>query len=859
LSIERLVSDRYDVLSHGEKTIARYLVAHAEEASSLSARQIAARAGSSASTVVRLARSLGFDGLPAMQKALLIGAREDGDTRVAVVEAPRRATDRQRSDVEIGLCGGLSIRVDGESREHLLGGNQVRLLLAYLALHRGGSVGRDQLIEALWSERSYPRQPARLLNVILSRLRRALGPEVIQSLGGRALQLAPSARVDVDEAERAIESALEAQRDGRWHEVSPGAERTLTLANAGLLPGLEAPWLEPERRRLEELGLRARELVVTAGLALGGADLAAGERAARELVARDPYRESGVLLLMRVCAAQGNVAEALDVYNALRRRLGEELGLLPSPEVRSEADLLLRGERPGSASAPLAGASRAEQGALAPVAGPRTRSAPFVGRERELAELRDLFDHATHGHAHFALLRGEAGIGKTRLATEFMAECEAGGALALYGHCDDTRLLPYQPFVDALRQYLARTSPDQRPEWTNQQRTALGRVLPELAPAAQSPADAPDTEAYWLLDAVSRLLTDIASKQPLLLVLDDLQWADRPTLLMLRHTLRAIERLPVLVLGIYRETEPGDILSDALVSLGREHPVSMLTLTGLSEAEVAELLSAYGHPEPPIRTVRTFHARTSGNPFFLEELVKAGAGDMDLTLPDTVRAVIDRRLARLSADTNRLLTIAAVVGGEVALPVVEEISTLPEEQLDEAVHEAVVAGVIVEDPDAPGTYRFAHALVRESLYRRLTTTRRGRLHLRVAEALETVAGDDDAAIAWHLAHAGPLPPAWRDKAVGHAVRAADRAEGAGEYQHAIRLYRFALDQLGAGAERDPTRRRVLHDLVSVALRLTTESAQHPDEHDAEALQAALDAIPDDEPELRARLTRRSPS
>ncbi len=247
-----------------------------------------------------------------------------------------------------------------------------------------------------------------------------------------------------------------------------------------MLPGYEAAWLEDPRRRLEEHGLQALELRGDAGLALGGAELAHAERAATELVERAPFRESGHLLLMRVREAQGNVVEALRVHERLRTLLRDELGVAPGPQVQAEFERLLKAEQtqqaapaPTPASSPRpAEPVREDDGQFF-----ATRSGGrFVGRRAELDALTELFARTAEGQRQLVLLEGEPGIGKTRLAVQFMQACEADGAIALYGRCDAETHIPYQPFVEALRRYVARTSVDRLAPWSAE----LGRVVPEL-------------------------------------------------------------------------------------------------------------------------------------------------------------------------------------------------------------------------------------------------------------------------------------------------------------------------------------------------------------------------------------------
>jgi DNA-binding SARP family transcriptional activator/tetratricopeptide (TPR) repeat protein len=758
------------------------------------------------------------------------------------------------------------------------------------------------LIAALWGEDA-PSGHAQALNVVLSKLRRALGPDVIENAGERAVQLTPSATVDLDEAQPALDAAFAARDRGDWPAVAEAAGRVAELADAGLLPGYEAPWLEDPRRRLEELGLQARELRGDAGLAMGGAELAPAERAAQELVELAPYRESGYLLLMRVREAQGNVVEALRVHDRLRTLLRDELGVAPGPQVQAEFERMLKAERaePEPAPPPAAPAAVAEpEGAHGFFA---TRSgAAFVGRSGELDRLRRYLERAAEGNRQLVLLEGEPGIGKTRLAMEFMEVCEAEGALALYGRCDAETLVPYQPFVEALRRYVAR-APEQLNAWRAQYGAELGRVVPELATAG-APGGLEEEERYRLFDAVSEVLNDIARRQPVVLVLDDLHWADKPTLLMLRQMVRAAGESPLLIVATIRDTERPAALVDMLVQLRREHYFDRIELSGLDEADATALIGEFGPQGIPDHVNRALWEETKGNPFFLEEMVRhlgAAAPNPEgngtawpLELPEGIREVIGRRLATLSERTSQLLTTAAVMGREFRVEVLEAVSDLDEDEIDEVIEESVGAHVIAEVPGVYGRCSFTHALIRQTLYDGLTATRRARLHLRVAEALEQLeaaaAEPPLAELAYHFALAPPARGA--PKAAEYAERAAQRAAGVLAYEEAARLYEVALEAL-AKAPVDPERRcRLLlacghaqtkagdtaesHDTFREAAdtaralgsaQLLAQAALGygaagqmaggiVDEPLVRLLEEALEAVGDDDPALRARLVAR---
>ena len=260
------------------------------------------------------------------------------------------------------------------------------------------------------------------------------------------------------------------------------------------------------------------------------------------------------------------------------------------------------------------------------------------------------------------LLEGEPGIGKTRLAMQFMEACEADGALTLYGRCDAETLVPYQPFVEALRGYLAR-APEQVASWSEQYGAELGRVVPEVA-AESEPAGGPEEEErYRLFDAVSEVLNDIARRQPVVLALDDLHWADKPTLLMLRQLVRAAGESPLLIVATIRDTERPTALVDMLVQLRREHYFERIELRGLDEADAVELIGEFGPQGMPDHVNRALWEETKGNPFFLEEMVRhlgtsapapeGNGAPWPLELPEGIREVIGRRLATLSERTER--------------------------------------------------------------------------------------------------------------------------------------------------------------------------------------------------------------
>jgi DNA-binding SARP family transcriptional activator len=250
------------------------------------------------------------------------------------------------ADAQIQLCGRLVVLLDGERVEDALPGTQGRLLFGFLALNRDRHLSRTQLTEAVWGER-LPSAPETALRALLSKMRAAIGGELIDGKAEVRLALPADASIDVEKAAEAIHGADSAISQGEWRRAWVASHIAVNVARRRFLAGLEAHWIDEERRALEEVQLRALESLAAAGLGLGGGELDLAERAARSLTALAPYRESGHRLLMQILAARGNVAESLLVYESLRQRLRDDLGIAPGDDVKAlHAELLAGGAHP---------------------------------------------------------------------------------------------------------------------------------------------------------------------------------------------------------------------------------------------------------------------------------------------------------------------------------------------------------------------------------------------------------------------------------------------------------------------------------------------------------------------------------
>jgi DNA-binding SARP family transcriptional activator/class 3 adenylate cyclase/tetratricopeptide (TPR) repeat protein len=409
----------------------------------------------------------------------------------------------------------------------------------------------------------------------------------------------------------------------------------------------------------------------------------------------------------------------------------------------------------------------------------------FVGRSDAGAELEAEWAGVRKQGLRVVVLAGEPGIGKTRLVLEFARTAHERGATVLAGSSHEETHVPYQPFVEALRHYIACCPPAELAVQVTPRRAQLAAILPELedsrSPYGPTGLGA-EQERFRLFEAVSSLLADAAHLRPLVLFLDDLHWADQSSLLLLRHLARSAKSAPLMVLGTYRPVEVGDEhpLAEALAELRRSRALERLSLSGLGEAEVAELIMGRTGQQVPRGFVRRVTDRSEGNPFFIEELLHDVDAESDWNVaasgvPDSVRDLLLRRLRGLSDDCRQALSVAAVAGREFELDVLERVLEHPRDRLIDLIEEAIDADVLVEPAQSVGRLSFSHALFRETIYEQLSATRKAAIHGRIAAAIEEAPTDrpDERAgtLAYHYRAAGELR-----KAFDYHRRAATAAE-----------------------------------------------------------------------------------
>ncbi len=770
--------------------------------------------------------------------------------------------------MELAVLGPVAVRVDGA--EVALGTPRQRTLVTALALSAGRPVSVDTLVELLWGD-APPPGVATTLQTYVSGLRRVLEPERQRRAPAKVLvTVAPgyALRIPVVDAER-FTSAV-----GAVHQlVGPhggmgvggtgvtGAAATplgadqLETAVARLDEALgrwrgtpyaelgDAPDAVAARARLEELRLVALEDRARAGLALGRHATVAAELDA--LTAAHPLRERLWALRALALTRSGRQADALDVLRTVRDVLDTELGLEPGTELRDLQTAILRQDRalewvppastgalpgPGPGTGPGRGSAARDETPRAVTArpaatGPATVEAVapwrMAGRDPQLAALRAALATARGGTSTIAVVTGEPGIGKTRLAQELAATARATGVVVAVGRgSQDDGAPPLWPWSSVL--------------------DALGLELPVT--------DGEDEGArFRAWEQITRQVRTAAGAAPLLVVLDDLHWADASSLRVLRLLADTVADEPLMLLCTWRPHPlPTGALADVAETLARKHALR-IELAGLEPADAAQIVGELTLSQPSASQADALCARTDGNPFFLVEFARLAGerGDLAKLLaeedpPTAVSEVIRRRLGRLSAETGAALATASVVGRSFDTRTLSKVTGIDEDDLLDVVEPAVAAGLVrEEDLDR---FSFAHALVRDTLYAGYSASRRARTHVRVARAL---AGRParETEVAHHWLAGGPAHAA---EAWHAAVAASEVTARLHAHDQTIELLRAALDRMDPDLSPEVT----VQERYDVVMRLVESyrwSAQWPQlvgcVEQAVALAKRMDDVP----------------
>jgi DNA-binding SARP family transcriptional activator/predicted ATPase len=674
-------------------------------------------------------------------------------------------------------------------------------LLAYLALTPGRSYPREKLASLLWGGMREP-QARRGLRQALFTLRKAVATEPPALLIAGDSVAANPAAVDVDVVEFE-----------RWvAEGTPEAmERATALYRGELLEGLslqEAPfeeWLLAERERLREVALEALAKVLLEQRRTGANEAAL--QTALRLLALDPLQEPVHRALMRLYVELGRRSAALRQYQLCVGVLQRELGVEPETLTKQLYQEILR-QRPSQTTSGVE-STAAVLAAPAPEGAGRAddtlpRELALVGREAEMTRLRESLDASWAGRGRVVAVIGEAGVGKTRLLAELAAEAAARGGRVLLGRCyEPEQMLPFAPWVDALR--AGRVSAEQKvlQSLGAVGRTELAHLLPELGLPGQEPARGP-VDYRRLFESMAQLLRHLIRQQPVVLILEDLHWGDEMSLRLLSFIGRRLGKWPIVVVATAREEDlaGAPILLRTLEGLAHDQDIVELRLSPLSKEEtltlVRHLAGGDGADAGITGLAEQVWIVSEGNPFAVVETVRAlpaGAGtdlSVKLAVPKRVRELIARHLDTLTERGRALTTVAAVIGREFEFPLLWRAAGLDESAAAASLEELVRRRVL---HNVGEHFDFTHDRIREVAYGRLLRERQRALHARIAQSMEVLYTDCLAEHVERLAHHAARG-ALGKKAVAYLGQAGAKAFANSAHTEAVAYFTQALDVLG---------------------------------------------------------------
>ncbi|MGH7389458.1 MAG: ATP-binding protein [Candidatus Rokuibacteriota bacterium] len=715
---------------------------------------------------------------------------------------------------------------------------KVRALLAYLALQPGRAHARDRLTGLLWPDVGEV-QARQSLRQALAGLRRAISKTGALVVDADTVAMDPS-RIDVD-VPRFERLAAE--------ESPARLEQAVVLYRGDLLDGFQVKsptfedWLVTERERLRELVRQALAKLLGHQTRTGAVEAAI--QTARRLLALDPLREDVRRALMRLYIAQGQRGPALREYQSCVGILRRELGVEPEPATKRLyqeilQQPLLRGAAGDVSSQPPLGR---RHGPARSRPGREHGEPDLIGRDAELARLRRAREEAWNRSAQAVLLTGEAGIGKTRVLEEVTIEAAAAGGEVLVGRFHETeQALPFQGWIDALRSGDILGGLGDLGAW----RAELCRLFPELGSPPRTPGN-----PLRLLEAMFAVLDRCAARRRLLLVLDDLHWADEMSLRLFSFIGRRIRQRPVLLVGSAREEELVDArtLRQALDELDRDGCLIRLGLSSLSQVHTVDLVRALlrrGAAEASVERVGGEIWRTSeGNPLVIVETVRelvdsAGGASGAVVVPRRVRDLVSARLERLAEPARRLAAVAAVIGRDFSFGLLQRSASISPPDAAEGLEELVRRRIMSTVGDG---FDFTHERIRRVVYDGLLEPRRRTLHAAVADALEALYADRPAEVYDRLAY-HTVQAAQQERALGYLLHAADGARRGAAHRDEATLLGQALTIAEATG-----RRELLADLRArrgkAFARLGVWGSARPD------LEAGLAGLGEERSERRA--------
>jgi DNA-binding SARP family transcriptional activator len=684
--------------------------------------------------------------------------------------------------LQLRLFGHLQVRHGSQVPVTALRPRAQRLL-AYLILHRKHPPPRPYLAFTLWTGESEEHALA-LLRRALSELRLALPPEgewVISTRDQVYWNSAADAWIDADEFDHLFRQADLAS-----------LSRAVDLYTDDLLLNIDDPWVLPERERFHLMQIEALRLLSTHHRTSNNISAAFGFT--RRAIALDPLSEILYRDLIALHALAGDRPAALAEFERLKAELKENLGVEPMPETLALVEDLSKSEPlhsfdPGPRTAAAGSLARGES---APQLTFQIPPKP-VGRGNELEKLSTLWDGAARGSGCLAILSGEAGVGKSHLARSLAFQVARSGGLPLTGYCYEFEAsLPYQPVVEMLRTVLAQVQGSALP---STYRSTLARLIPEVQDNRELPepeAD-PDSLRAILFEAFLQTFLFLAKRRPLLLVFEDVHWADQSTLDWFTYIVPRLSACRIFILVTYRVEAVG--MHHALVRLERrfkrEGAIAKLPLEPLTRPAYRELvaqLSGLDAPGSEPLADRLF-LETGGNPFFLSEMVQSlietglitlsggrwsgafveAASETGLPLPESLLETIQARVERLPEMACTFIKTAAVAGRFFRYQTVQRAGGWDSEAVLDALENLLARGFLHAN-EPPGCYTFAHHLVQEAIYAGLSAPRRAYLHRQIAQAVQAISPDDYRSLAYHYSRAGD-----EEAARANYLKAGDRA------------------------------------------------------------------------------------
>lgn len=673
---------------------------------------------------------------------------------------------RQALHLRVHLLGNFRLFSD-DTPVNSIDTPRLQSLLAYLVLHRGEPLSRHHVAFILWPDSSEAHARGSLRKLLFQLAGALPQPGRFLDINAQTLQWRTDApfTLDVDEFEKAVNGAASAT----------ALRAAVQLYRGDLMPSCYEDWIRTERDRLRQVFLNALERLIL--LLESERDYAGAIDCAQTLLRHDPLHEETYRHLMRLYAVTLNRAGALRTYHTCTTLLRRELDVEPSPATRLVYEQIVNLHESSPSATLVAGA-------------------PLVGRQAEWVHLQDAWRQASSGRPCLALISGEAGIGKTRLAEEMMDWARRQGIATASARCYAAEGgLAYAPLAAWLR---SRPLPLLAPHWQSE----IARVLPELLNGDGTVAPPGPLTETWQRQHLFAALTHavLEESQPLLLMLDDIQWSDRETLEWLHYVLRSEARARLMVLATMRPEEVGDehALSELLPALRRNDQLAEIVLRPFELAETAALARQITGRELDPKHAARLHHETEGNALFVVEFLRARIMEQSERkderrpvsgLPPTVQSVLRARLAHLSPAARELAGVAATVGREFAFDVLQQVSGYEVEVLVRALDELWYRRIVREH----GTmgYDFSHDKLREVIYADLSPARRRWLHSRIAQAQQTLharnLGAVSGVIAMHLEQAGSI-----EEAIPFYAIAGEAARGVSANRDALALYRRGL-------------------------------------------------------------------